>query len=117
MTGSLNASLAQWLLASGRLTAPYVAAQGTRARARGAGLHDPGRRRHDLGRRSDDDLHQWHSRSAVGLSSNNQTDEAEADAPTGMCAAAPDHAGIFDTTGGGLDNANLQRTRPSCDTV
>ena len=29
VTGSLNASLAQWLLESGRLTAPYVAAQGT----------------------------------------------------------------------------------------
>ncbi len=28
VTGSLNASLAQWLLASGRLTAPYVATQG-----------------------------------------------------------------------------------------
>jgi PhzF family phenazine biosynthesis protein len=29
VTGSLNASLAQWLLATGRLTAPYLAAQGT----------------------------------------------------------------------------------------
>jgi PhzF family phenazine biosynthesis protein len=29
VTGSLNASVAQWLLASGRLEAPYVAAQGT----------------------------------------------------------------------------------------
>ena len=29
-TGSLNASLAQWLLASGRATDPYVASQGTR---------------------------------------------------------------------------------------
>ncbi len=28
VTGSLNASLAQWLLGSGRLSAPYVAAQG-----------------------------------------------------------------------------------------
>jgi PhzF family phenazine biosynthesis protein len=28
-TGSLNASLAQWLLATGRLDAPYVASQGT----------------------------------------------------------------------------------------
>src|SRR5690349_7595083 len=28
VTGSLNASLAQWLLGSGRLTAPYVAIQG-----------------------------------------------------------------------------------------
>ena len=30
VTGSLNASLAQWLLASGRATAPYIASQGTR---------------------------------------------------------------------------------------
>jgi PhzF family phenazine biosynthesis protein len=30
VTGSLNASVAQWLLASNRATAPYVAAQGTR---------------------------------------------------------------------------------------
>jgi predicted PhzF superfamily epimerase YddE/YHI9 len=29
VTGSLNASLAQWLLASGRLSSPYIAAQGT----------------------------------------------------------------------------------------
>jgi PhzF family phenazine biosynthesis protein len=29
VTGSLNASLAEWLLRSGRLTAPYVARQGT----------------------------------------------------------------------------------------
>jgi PhzF family phenazine biosynthesis protein len=29
VTGSLNASLAQWLLTTGRITAPYVAAQGT----------------------------------------------------------------------------------------
>jgi PhzF family phenazine biosynthesis protein len=35
VTGSLNASLAQWLLASGRATAPYVASQGTALRRRG----------------------------------------------------------------------------------
>jgi PhzF family phenazine biosynthesis protein len=29
VTGSLNASVAQWLLANGRATAPYVASQGT----------------------------------------------------------------------------------------
>lgn len=29
MTGSLNAAAAQWLIASGRATAPYIAAQGT----------------------------------------------------------------------------------------
>jgi PhzF family phenazine biosynthesis protein len=35
VTGSLNASLAQWLLGSGRLTAPYVASQGTALGRRG----------------------------------------------------------------------------------
>jgi predicted PhzF superfamily epimerase YddE/YHI9 len=30
VTGSLNASVAQWLLGSGRATAPYVASQGSR---------------------------------------------------------------------------------------
>jgi PhzF family phenazine biosynthesis protein len=35
VTGSLNASLAQWLLASGRVTAPYVASQGTALGRRG----------------------------------------------------------------------------------
>lgn len=30
VTGSLNAALAVWLLSTGRLTAPYVARQGTR---------------------------------------------------------------------------------------
>jgi PhzF family phenazine biosynthesis protein len=30
VTGSLNASVAQWLLGSGRATAPYTASQGTR---------------------------------------------------------------------------------------
>jgi PhzF family phenazine biosynthesis protein len=35
VTGSLNASLAQWLLSSGYATAPYVAAQGTALGRRG----------------------------------------------------------------------------------
>jgi PhzF family phenazine biosynthesis protein len=35
VTGSLNAGLAQWLLGSGRLSAPYVAAQGTALGRRG----------------------------------------------------------------------------------
>lgn len=35
VTGSLNASLASWLLATGRATAPYVAAQGTAIGRRG----------------------------------------------------------------------------------
>jgi PhzF family phenazine biosynthesis protein len=35
VTGSLNASLAGWLLASGRATAPYTAAQGTALHRRG----------------------------------------------------------------------------------
>ena len=30
VTGSLNASITQWLLATGRATAPYTAAHGTR---------------------------------------------------------------------------------------
>ena len=34
-TGSLNASLAQWLLATGRATAPYTTSQGTRLGRRG----------------------------------------------------------------------------------
>jgi PhzF family phenazine biosynthesis protein len=35
VTGSLNASLAQWLLGTGRVTAPYVARQGTALGRRG----------------------------------------------------------------------------------
>jgi PhzF family phenazine biosynthesis protein len=35
VTGSLNATLAQWLLSTGRLTAPYVASQGAVLGARG----------------------------------------------------------------------------------
>jgi PhzF family phenazine biosynthesis protein len=35
VTGSLNASVAQWLLGSGRATAPYVASQGTALGRRG----------------------------------------------------------------------------------
>ena len=35
VTGSLNASLAEWLLGTGRLTAPYVASQGTAMGRRG----------------------------------------------------------------------------------
>jgi PhzF family phenazine biosynthesis protein len=35
VTGSLNASLAQWLLSAGRVTAPYVASQGTVLSRRG----------------------------------------------------------------------------------
>jgi predicted PhzF superfamily epimerase YddE/YHI9 len=38
VTGSLNASVAQWLLRTGRATAPYVAAQGT-ALARAGRVH------------------------------------------------------------------------------
>jgi predicted PhzF superfamily epimerase YddE/YHI9 len=35
VTGSLNASLAQWLIAAGRVSAPYVASQGTALGRRG----------------------------------------------------------------------------------
>ncbi len=44
MTGSLNASLAGWLLAAGHATAPYVASQGAALGRRGR-VHitrDPG---------------------------------------------------------------------------
>lgn len=40
VTGSLNASAAQWMLSSGRLTAPYTASQGTRVGRRGRVLID-----------------------------------------------------------------------------
>ena len=50
VTGSLNASTAQWLLASGRASAPYTAAQGTRVGALRPGSHPTGRWRH-MGRR------------------------------------------------------------------
>ena len=35
VTGSLNASLAMWLLSSGKATAPYTASQGTALGRRG----------------------------------------------------------------------------------
>ena len=35
VTGSFNASAAQWMLASGRAQSPYLAAQGTRLGRRG----------------------------------------------------------------------------------
>ena len=51
VTGSLNASVAQWLLSAGYATAPYVAAQGTALGRRGRIHVSAGRRRHDLGGR------------------------------------------------------------------
>jgi len=42
VTGSLNASLAQWLLSTGRATAPYVASQGTAIGRRGRVRIDAG---------------------------------------------------------------------------
>ncbi|WP_018717829.1 PhzF family phenazine biosynthesis protein [Arhodomonas aquaeolei] len=42
VTGSLNASLAQWLLGAGRLGAPYVASQGTRLGRSGRAFIDRG---------------------------------------------------------------------------
>ena len=41
VTGSLNASLGQWLVGSGRVVAPYVASQGTLL-GRPGGAHQPG---------------------------------------------------------------------------
>lgn len=35
VTGSLNASLAEWLISSGRVTAPYISSQGTRLGRKG----------------------------------------------------------------------------------
>ena len=35
MTGSLNATAAEWLISSGRASAPYLAAQGTAMGRRG----------------------------------------------------------------------------------
>ena len=51
VTGSLNASLAQWLLGSGRARAPYVAQPGHGPRPRRPRAHLDRRRRGDLGRR------------------------------------------------------------------
>ena len=51
VTGSLNASLAMWLLGSGRATAPVRRAPGDRARPRRPRARDAGRGRDDLGRR------------------------------------------------------------------
>ena len=53
VTGSLNASTAQWLLASGRAAAPYMASQGTRLGRRGPRLHQRGPAWWSLGRRKD----------------------------------------------------------------
>ena len=54
VTGSLNAALADWLLASGRLAAPYMARQGTALGRRGR--VGSATRRRDLGRRRRRDL-------------------------------------------------------------
>ena len=66
VTGSLNASLAEWLLRTAAApTAPYVARQGT-ALGRAGRVHvDAGRRRHDLGRRRHRDVRGGRGR-AVG---------------------------------------------------
>ena len=53
VTGSLNASLAEWLLRTARVRSPYVASQGTALGRAGQREDQPGRGRrgHDLGRR------------------------------------------------------------------
>ena len=51
VTGSLNASLAQWLLGTGRAAAPYVASQGTVLGRAGRVHISRDRRRPDLGGR------------------------------------------------------------------
>ena len=50
VTGSLNASLGQWLVGSGRVQAPYVASQGTVLGRTRPSAHQPGRQRRHLGR-------------------------------------------------------------------
>ena len=51
VTGSLNASLGQWLIESGRLRSPYVAEPGFCPRPRRTCARQPGRRRAGMGRR------------------------------------------------------------------
>ena len=76
VTGSLNASLAGWLIRSGRATAPYVAAQGTAMdRVAGSGSQDP--RRHDLDRRRDDHLHPRRRRDLTSLQSRRPIPSAD----------------------------------------
>ena len=65
VTGSLNASLGQWLLASGRVTAPYVGQPGHRARPPRPGARLVRRQRSGVGRRRHGHLHQRHG-GAVG---------------------------------------------------
>ena len=50
VTGSLNASLAQWLVGSGRVTPPYTASQGTALGRAGRAHISAGRRGRHLGR-------------------------------------------------------------------
>ena len=57
VTGSLNASLAQWLLGTGRVDRALRRQPGWRARARRAGPRVAGRRRHHLGRRRHRHVH------------------------------------------------------------
>ena len=62
VTGSLNASLAQWLVASGRATPPYEVAQGRALGPVRAGADHRRRRRGDLGRGAGRHLHHRHRR-------------------------------------------------------
>ena len=71
VTGSLNASLAGWLLASGRATSPYVVEPGHGARPAGSRPHHRGRRRDDLGRRWHGHVHPRRGRAlAVAVNGN-----------------------------------------------
>ena len=64
VTGSLNASLGQWLLAAGRVTAPYVASQGTAMGRRGR-VHVSRDQDQVLGGRRHRHLRQRHRRDLV----------------------------------------------------
>ena len=57
VTGSLNASLADWLLRTGRVDRALRGAPGHRAGARGPGARDAGRGRDDLGGWRHGDVH------------------------------------------------------------
>ena len=62
VTGSLNASVAQWLTDSGRLDHPLRRQPGHGPRAGGTGPRVGGRRRGDLGRRRHRHVHRGHDR-------------------------------------------------------
>ena len=69
VTGSLNASLGQWLIGSGRLRSPYVASQGTALGRAGRVVCQRGRRRADLGGRHHPHTDRGHDRHLIETTS------------------------------------------------